>query len=932
MDRETVDTGSFDANSTTIQNTFDMSSSCEETKSLENQTEKKSNEKIAVSGSQPARDMGNSPLNTENEISDRRQVISKKDFGGLKAHHPAKKRVLEDCLRYRGKNLYLRPLKRSRFCFDVNLRPSSLYKDLGPISVYDSPFRSDETKMPAPIAGMFDDAEGDQTFDFKMHENPTKPSSVIRADLVEAILGSPPRSKIIDRSTSIHPNPISNLQKHRIYDHQQGKRITNKKRKKLSTEKEKLAAEAILDGEIDLLRILPREDCNFLGKSCFIFTLRQLEWVLEDGATSHGSSSNHEAREKLMQNLKKSSIVTDVIQDIQNEDFVATEKLNVWKTLIQTWKQKSPGLSIEGQFPLANSPISIFFPTGTLQFMESINVKTLFDFLCLKKTESGLAVEMFRTWRKKCSLKDLKELPLAKHLIGINVRIEASLKKRLDHEQNFTKFITGSMVVLSGAAKEFLIDNSKNFSGIQFIDTKTKILADELLNWRLKRGLPALKGSGNVAMISAWKTQIKDELEIEKSIGIVIPEEAIRNEIEPILESEMSIPDRSVKNYDRQSKRKKTVEPTSKPDPNYLEAQEALNSTMFFKECFGDERKLAMFESVGITTAQQLLDAKKGKNSELLKAVIKLKSEQKPGKEIQIPSCVSLLYEWSSRVRRKITEIEDGKCGQINESTSVNKNFKAHRGWSKKGHSTNPFDALSKSSKDFLVNSMNIRTASEFLDARTTDVANAFIKWREEKGKPALKGLGAVASISGWKKLVRIKAAEVGDQNLAELNSSRSTKSIVGGEKSQETEHCLDELKEQLGSVDTSMALQSNKNNFSVLSCDRNYVFHFELETRHNESKGQEAFLRYLGSGSESSFELSDFMNVADENECFAIKPNISERLNKIKGRKSYDSMTHGTIDLSYHGYNPCAQTREQSNGKSFKFSESLKVRKTLSY
>ena len=76
---------------------------------------------------------------------------------------------------------------------------------------------------------------------------------------------------------------------------------------------------------------------------------------------------------------------------------------------------------------------------------------------------------------------------------------------------------------------------------------------------------------------------------------------------------------------------------------------------------------------------------------------------------------------------------------------------------------------LSKSSKAFLA-SIGIKTAEAFMTARSTDIATEFIKWREQQNKPVLRGLGAVASVSGWKAVVRKAARNVGKEDIALMN------------------------------------------------------------------------------------------------------------------------------------------------------------------
>ena len=911
------------------------------------------------------------------DVSERRRNASKGNSMQLEPQSSSRKRALPPDIQvafgYREPNLLFRPVKRNRFAFDDNFRIGRI-DILGPIStnkVLPSPSKmiADSTS----IFEMFDDAEGDRTFDFNSYKKPTNSASNIRADLVAAILGSPAKSDNTEMTVAIRPNSFAKDEKSRV-DDQKRRRVTNKKLKKKATVKERMAAVAILDGEIDLLWILPREDCLFLGGKCFIFTLRQLEWVLDEDIDSQDLSSRHESRKVLTRKLSEHSLVTHEskerirnsanqieqghqissstttspsplpsedekaegtletkgnpiagvgIDDKRNKnDFLAAEKLEAWKRIIETWKQGNRGVCDDDQFPLLDGPMSVFFPVGTLRFLESIRVKVLFDFLCLKKTESGLAVEMFRAWRKKCGLKDLSLLSLAKHLTGINTRVEASLKRKFDAEEDFIGWVAGPMVVLSGAAKEFLVDYSKVFSGTKFIDTKTKVLADQFCDWRSRTGLSALRGSGNVAMISAWKTQIKDELELKKSEGKVIPEEEIGNEIESMPKI---IPVANNSRHGQRSKRKRVKQSVPKTDNNPLSAHEALNSPLFFSRCFGDDQKLAMFKSVGITTAQHFLGASKGKNSDILKALVRLKTEQGNGKEIQIASCVSLLYDWSTRVKNKIKYIKENS-DVFDKVVEKDQKPKGGRTWKKKSGSVDPFDALSKPSKEFLIASMNIRTASEFLEARTTDIANAFIKWRVDKQMPALKGLGAVASISGWKKLVRTKAASVGDVSLAELNMSHNTKSAVNEAevRLRKVENRMERLGNQFGALgnksdesrETLLMKVKPNNILSVLSCQKNNIFHFELRTRKIQSKGTETYLRYLGNNPQCVTDLKVSESINDKNECAVVKSNVGEGLDKISGTTPYDSLTHGTMELSFPGYNPSTQQKDDGEFK----------------
>jgi len=89
------------------------------------------------------------------------------------------------------------------------------------------------------------------------------------------------------------------------------------------------------------------------------------------------------------------------------------------------------------------------------------------------------------------------------------------------------------------------------------------------------------------------------------------------------------------------------------------------------------------------------------------------------------------------------------------DRTSGNKRDAKQEATSSASRVVDALDALSALKKQFLADAMNIRTATEFLQARTTDIGTAFIEWREAKGMKPLKANGASASVSGWKTAVR---------------------------------------------------------------------------------------------------------------------------------------------------------------------------------
>jgi hypothetical protein len=181
------------------------------------------------------------------------------------------------------------------------------------------------------------------------------------------------------------------------------------------------------------------------------------------------------------------------------------------------------------------------------------------------------------------------------------------------------------------------------------------------------------------------------------------------------------------------------------------------------------------------------LDADKKPDSPLIQTVIKMRSDSLTFVgSIQPNSCVRLIYDWCTRVQKKLDEIECGKhiggkaktlskpvAKASSKASSKQKSTekpekKSSSGPPRKGHKT-PWDALSTSTVTFLT-TMGISTSEQFLQTRTTDIANAFIAWREAHAMEVLKGLGATASVSGWKSQVRRAARSIGQAEIAALN------------------------------------------------------------------------------------------------------------------------------------------------------------------
>ena len=112
--------------------------------------------------------------------------------------------------------------------------------------------------------GIFDDADEDDTFDFAVHQNSSPAPSLLRSspprslrpDLVAAILGTPP--KPVPAQTTSGASGDTQERKR--------KKPVKPIKKVLHAAREQEAADKAIRGKIDLARVLPEEDCYFLGK------------------------------------------------------------------------------------------------------------------------------------------------------------------------------------------------------------------------------------------------------------------------------------------------------------------------------------------------------------------------------------------------------------------------------------------------------------------------------------------------------------------------------------------------------------------------------------------------------------------------------------------------------------------------------------------
>jgi hypothetical protein len=467
----------------------------------------------------------------------------------------------------------------------------------------------------------------------------------------------------------------------------------------------------------------------------------------------------------------------------------AAEKLvDLWSVKLQTRKPSNESNGTRNQF-LLDGPLSCLISRCTLNFFASANIQTAVDFLNLRRTETGVIVDMYKLWRRKCGYGDGSSGTIAKQLISVGMRLEVAIGSTSAPKKELRRWFGGHLSILTGQAKEFFFDYSKIYDS-SFITLKTNDLAEKLKLWRDSKGLPPLKGTGKVAMISSWKTLVKEAMDLEKERGRVLKNADLLKTVEagsqPVTSKSSDAPKTPT------SKKAQPAKPTKK-SPEVKVARDvpvqlvtppkvraALVSKEFLVDVFKKKETTNVLASVGITTAQELLAADRGPNSQMVQAIIKMRKDFSGVGSIEPDSCVRLVYDWCRRVKAKLAEIEKpptqeskkSKVGQTRKENAgqIGVQKKVEKGSRK---FADPFDALSVMAKTFL-GSIDVKDAESFLAAKTKYLADSFGKYRENNNMPPLKGLGNVASISGWKAIVRKAAEESGQGRLVTLNAGRN--------------------------------------------------------------------------------------------------------------------------------------------------------------
>jgi hypothetical protein len=471
----------------------------------------------------------------------------------------------------------------------------------------------------------------------------------------------------------------------------------------------------------------------------------------------------------------------NVIEPADDKMQAASEILDRWVDCIVKYKAEGDPESAT-QF-LLSGPIGQLLPELVRLFLETVRITTLMGFFSLKKTEASPLIQCYRDWRTHCELPSMKGYCLARHLLGMSNRVEKAVRSMPPADYETRNWMKEVLVVLTGSSKEFIVDECHVVDVEYFLNERTKEWSDRLVIWREQNNLPPLKGSGKVAMVSGWKTMLKEALDVERGTGRVLTEAELLQIPPPGPEEEVLEVQSVVPKIEVKEKKKKAVKKPSKPPTpvTYESGHSALQSEEFLASILRPEN-IKFLQSTGITNAEHLIACEKQQTSPIIVELMAFRTDA-TGMQAQAPTCVRLMYDWTQRVKNRLEEIQsdtvkllakkrgprqkeesDLQTGEPVIAVAKKPSKPRQRGPTKL--LKEPMAALSANTRSFL-KTMGIEEAHSFLQTKTSVIASNYIAWRETANMATLKGYGAIATVSGWKAQVRKAALDTGKVELA---------------------------------------------------------------------------------------------------------------------------------------------------------------------
>ena len=446
-------------------------------------------------------------------------------------------------------------------------------------------------------------------------------------------------------------------------------------------------------------------------------------------------------------------------------------------------------------------PLSILFPSYILKFFKSVKIWTSDQFLQAKKTESSKLVSRFAKWRDKNGMISLKPIILSRYLTGLCTRIQYATSLVPPANEFERSWMGSCLCVLTGSSREFLIGICKFKSQDDFLKTKTKTLSTLVVEWRKTKGMPPLKGSGKVAIISGWKTLVKETIDANAPVKCLEPKKPD--------ETNTSILKDPINKSDHEAVRMPNEASATRPVESNKDSSSTINSTneSGISSRLSDKAKhfvilqcgestplkshiwlkavlepanIEFLNSVGIKNSEQLLIANERSNGALVSSFIRWRKQQ-GFPCVDLSSIEQTLSNWILQVKEKLNEVgvpgletrprskggrppsdpKEESQHKKDDASSLDNDTKEETGnLMSIVLKQDPIRKLSDNTRRFL-QSMNILKAGDLLSTPSSFVAENYIQWRKDRGITALKGNGAIATISGWKNAVRADAAKV---------------------------------------------------------------------------------------------------------------------------------------------------------------------------
>ena len=621
----------------------------------------------------------------------------------------------------------------------------------------------------------------------------------------------------------------------------------DKRRKKipeeLSSAKESTAALNILSGVDDLLTVLSEEECRFLGNKFWIFTVQQLEFVLaQDDVTiketevetatplrvakCHLVDAIMKEIAKVAESSSDSSDLTSILPTKERKEGTEIEKRQIsaealtskWKASLDARKKPSSDDVIRS-FPLGGA-LSVLIPPALIQFLKAVGIDTTYGLIAARKTENSLLVTLFQIWQEKQGMKTTRAQNVARFLTSVSSRVQSAITS-VAPADSFTRAWSGSnLIALTSSAREFIVFQCRYSDDNSFLEEQTGNIAKKLGNYRAEKGMTVLKGTGAVAVISSWRTIVKDTSDLAESLRRALP--IVTLDIKTIVASRNNGAGRRKGKTNSPAStrgRKHKVSNTSvaaqranispgsstnlKPSQGHLSddislVMHELQSNDFMQRVLKPSQA-KFLQSTGIYNADSLIRADKSEKSAMVQSLIRWRRDR-GFDEIPAASASKAIVDWSRKVETELNAIKQKRKRDFergnetvvlkNDSTGKRRGDSDQSRQIKKKKRVVPkkflersgldaIEALSPSAREFL-STLGVTTAEEFLSKTTSDLGSAFISWRARTGLDELKGAGAISIVSGWKGQVRDVCEYLGKQSLIDLDAAVRKKSLSG--------------------------------------------------------------------------------------------------------------------------------------------------------